>query len=435
MRMLFHVSLFIAFASRLHAEDWPQWQGVRHDAEWRETGVVEKFPEGGPKVLWRAPIGLGYSGPAVAGGKVYVFDYLLKNDQANTGAAQKGAQFGDERVLCLNESDGSVAWEYKYACEYHIAYPDGPRGTPTVNEGKVYVLGAEGNLTCLDAAKGGVIWKLDLHEAYKAKTPQWGFSCSPLIDGKKLIVTAGGEGALVVALDKDTGKEIWKALSAREPGYSTPAIVEAGGVRQLLVFHAEALAGLDPETGKLFWSVPIEANNGMAIMTPVKSGDVVYAGARSSKGVAVKLDADKPDGKVLWRADPKTGLFAKTCSPVVEGEYMYGVCENGELRCVKVATGERMWESVEPVAGVKANSGAAYIVKNGSRYIIFNEKGDLIFAHLSPKGYEEISRAHILEPTSGALARTVLWSHPAFADKKCFARNNKEIVCVNLAAE
>lgn len=434
MRFISIFGLCIAAVLGLRAEDWPQWEGAHRNDEWHESGLIEKFPEGGPAVLWRTPINLGYSGPAVVAGKVYVFDYLVKGG-ATGDQNKRGTLQGEERILCLDAASGKQVWEYKYPSQYTIAYPSGPRATPTVSDGKVYALGAEGTLSCLDAGKGTLLWKKDLCVEYKTTTPMWGFACHPLVDGNKLFCIVGGEGSVVVAFDKDSGKELWKALNAREPGYSSPVITEAGGKRQLLVWSSESLNGLDPESGKVYWTVPIVPNNGMSIMMPVRSGDVLYVGARVNQGVAVKLDTEKPDAKVLWRADSKTGLFAKTCAPVVDGEYMYGVCENGELRCVKMETGERIWESYAPVAGVKAGSAAAYIVKNGTRYIIFNEKGDLIFANLSPKGYEEISRAHILEPTGTNNGRPVVWSHPAFADKKCFARNDKEIICVNLALE
>ena len=434
MRTLVVLCVGFVLMSAIRCEDWPQWQGVNRDGVWNESGLLEKFPEGGPKVLWRKPVHTGYAGPAVTGGKVYVCDFAI-----NTGAIvdpnKRGVLQGDERILCLDEKNGEQLWEYKYACEYTIAYPGGPRATPTVSGGKVYVLGAMGNLTCLDAEKGALVWKKDFKDDYKVKVPMWGFACHLLVDGSKLISIVGGEGSEVVAFDKDSGKEIWKSLSSVEPGYSSPAITEAGGKRQLLVWSAESLNSLDLETGKPYWTIPIVPANGMAIMAPVRSGDVLYVGARVNQGVGVQLAKDKPDVKELWRADAKSGLFPKTCPPVVDGEYMYGVCENGEMRCVKVATGERLWESFAPVTGAKTGSAAAYIVKNGARFIIFNEKGDLIFATMTPKGYEEISRAHILDATTTVQGRKAIWSHPAFADKKCFARNDSEIVCVDLAAE
>ncbi len=434
MRQLIVLAVCVTCLSALRAEDWPQWQGVRRDSEWRETGLIEKFPATGAKVLWRMPLSYGYSGPAAANGKVYVYDFLIKGE-APADINKKSTIPGEERLQCLDAATGKPLWEHKYPVEYNISYAGGPRATPTVSGGKVYLLGAEGNLTCLDANSGSKIWSQDIHDTFKAKTPMWGFSCHPLVDGNKLICIGGGDGAVAFAVNKDDGKEIWRSLGGVQPGYSSPVIMEAGGARQLLVWSAESLNGLDPEDGKPYWTVPCAPTNFMSIMQPVRSGDVVYVGARINTGVAVKLDPAKPDAKGIWRGDAKTGLFAKTCGPVVDGEYIYGVCEGGELRCVKAETGERLWESFEPVAGVKAGSGAAYLVKNAGRWIIFNEKGDLVFAKLSPKGYEELSRAHILEPTSECFGRKVVWSHPAFADRKCFARNDKEIVCISLAAE
>jgi outer membrane protein assembly factor BamB len=432
---LFVASWFgFVLLSAIHAEDWPQWQGPRRDGTWEESGLLEKFPDGGPKVLWRKPVHTGYAGPAVVVGKVYVCDYLI-NGGAIADQNKRGVLQGEERVVCLDAKNGEQLWEYQYPCEYTIAYPGGPRAVPTVSGGKVYVLGAMGNLTCLDAEKGAVIWKKDFKEDYKVKVPLWGFACHPLVDGSKLISIVGGVGSEAVAFDKDSGKEIWKSLSSGEPGYSSPAITEAGGKRQLLIWSAESLNGIDVETGSPYWSVAIAPNNFMSIMTPVRSGDVLYVGGRVNQGVAVQLSKDKPEVKELWRATATTGLYAKTCSPIVDGAYMYGACENGALRCVKVETGERIWETFAPVAGVKMDSGAAYIVKNGARCIIFNEKGDLIFATLNPKAYEEISRAHIIEPTGAVFGRKAVWSHPAFSDKKCFARNDSEIICVDLAAE
>jgi outer membrane protein assembly factor BamB len=417
----------------LFAEDWPQWLGEHRDSEWRETGLIEKFPAAGPTVLWRTPVGPGYSGPAVADGRVYVFDYQTQGAAGANEPQTRPVVKGSERLLCLDEATGKPLWEYAYDCPYEISYPGGPRATPTVFGGKVYGLGAEGDLFCLNAQNGKLIWKKNFKKDYGVKTPLWGFSCNPLVDGKKLICIVGGEGSVAVAFDKDSGAEIWKALSAREPGYSSPEIIDAGGVRQLLIWHPEALASLDPETGKPYWSVPIAPMYGMSIMTPRKVGNNVYVGGIGFKSVMVKLDAERPTEAVLWRGDKSTGIFPKIGTPVVDGDYLYGVGLDGEMQCIKAETGERMWETYAVVSGQKVNSGGAFVVKNGSRYVIFNETGDLIFAHLTPKAYEEISRAHLVDPTEKTFGRDVVWSHPAFAQKKCFARNGKEIICVDLA--
>src|SRR5919204_3817134 len=228
MRMLFAVLLFPLPAL---ADDWPQWLGPQRDAVWRETGILDKFPEGGPKALWRTPVKVGYAGPAVAGGKVYLMDFetdkAIPKDSFNRGELP-----GNERVLCLDAATGKPVWEHKYPARYTISYPNGPRCTPTVQGGKVYTLGAEGNLHCLDAASGAVAWSKDFKKDYGAKTPMWGFCGHPLVDGQKLVCIVGGEGSLAVAFDKDTGKEIWRSLSAKETGYSVPTLIEAGGKRQ-----------------------------------------------------------------------------------------------------------------------------------------------------------------------------------------------------------
>src|SRR5207245_1192283 len=191
--------------------------------------------------LWRAAIGGGYAGPAVANGRVYITDRQLAQGASNPADPfARGVIRGTERALCLNETDGKLIWKYEYDCPYTVSYPAGPRATPLVSGGKVYTLGAEGNLCCLEASSGKLIWSKDFKKDYNAKTPLWGFAGNPLLDGPRLICLAAGEGSTVVALDKDTGSEIWHALNAKEPGYSSPMICEAGGKRQLIILHPEA---------------------------------------------------------------------------------------------------------------------------------------------------------------------------------------------------
>ena len=286
----------------VHADDWPQWLGPQREGVWRETGIVDTFPAGGPRVRWRAPVAAGYAGPAVAQGRVYLTDRVLAKDaKLPANAFMRGNIPGTERVLCFNEADGKALWTHEYDCPYTISYPLGPRTTPTVKDGKVYTLGAEGNLLCLDAAKGTVVWSRDLKKDYGVKAPMWGFSAHPLLDGQKLICMVGGEGSTVVAFDKDTGKEIWRALSAREPGYCPPMIYEAGGKRQVIIWHAQALAGLDPETGQVYWSQPVESYQGMAISTPRKRGDALFITGVMNTAVMLRLAPDKPAAEVVWR--------------------------------------------------------------------------------------------------------------------------------------
>lgn len=436
MRMTRAILFLTLFASASLAADWPQWMGPTRDGVWTEMGTLDKFPEGGPKVLWRTPIAGGFAGPAVVGDRVYVTDYVTDADwRKKSSPSARPPITGKERVLCLDAKSGKVVWKHEYDCPYAISYPCGPRCTPTVADGKVYTLGAEGNLLCLDATKGDVVWSKELKKAYNTETPIWGFCGHPLVDGKKLICLVGGQGSVAVAFDKDTGKELWKAVSAKEPGYCPPSIIEAGGTRQLLIWDAEKVNSLDPETGKVYWSIPLAPSYDMSIMAPRKGGDYLYAGGIGSKGMLIKLAKDKPAAEPAWTGKGTTALYPVNSTPIVDGEMMYGVDQNGALRGVKFATGERVWETFAPCAGGNraTNNGTAFLVKNGEKYFLFSETGDLIIAKLSPKGYEEISRAKILDPTGISFPRDVVWSHPAFANQCVYARNDREIVCVSLA--
>jgi outer membrane protein assembly factor BamB len=431
-------------------QDWPQWLGPMRDGVWRETGILEKFPKDGPKFAWRTPIGGGYSGPAVVGDRVYVTDRVLADGVSNPSNQFDTREVkGTERVLCLDAKDGSIVWKYEYECPYKISYQAGPRTTPVVSGGKVYTLGAMGDLLCLDAAKGAdkgkPIWSKNFPKDYDAHVPMWGFSSHPLLDGEKLICLVGGKETAVVAFDKNNGKELWRSLSVTEIGYCPPMIYEAGGKRQLIIWTPEAVHSLNPDDGKPYWSEEFKVKANMSIPTPRLAGDQLLVTCFYNGSMMLKLDKDKPAETVLWKGKgtgerPKQtdGLHAVMCTPFIKDGYIYGVCSYGELRCLKAETGERVWESLKATGEQdkpEERWANAFIVAQGDRYFLFNEKGDLIIAKLTPKEYQEISRAHILEPTGNATGRPVVWSHPAFAHRSMFARNDKEIVRVNLAKE
>jgi outer membrane protein assembly factor BamB len=427
-------------ADRLHADDWPQWLGPQRDGVWRESGIVETFPEGGPKVRWRTPIGAGYAGPAVAKGRVFVCDRvtgeaLRRNDNFNRAHLP-----GTERVLCLDEATGRILWKHEYDCPYDLAYPSGPRTTPVVADGKVFTLGAESHLLCLDADKGAVLWSREFKKDFNANTPVWGFSANPLLDGRKLICVAGGAGTVAVAFDKDTGKELWRSLSAREPGYCPPMIYEFGGARQLIIWHPEAINSLDPETGRVNWSVPFEIRSGLTVPTPRKVGDLLFVTSFYNGPMLLKVGAPATKPEMVWRGNSNSErntdkLHSIMTTPFIEGGHIYGVCSYGQLRCLTLDSGERVWETLKATGATGANDRwrHAFLVKHADRFFIANERGDLIIAKLTPKGYEELSRAHLVEATNPSPPRGVVWSHPAFANKSVYFRNDKEIACFSLA--
>lgn len=438
MNRLLSLGLVFAVTGSILADDWPGWLGPNRDSLWRESGIVDKFPESGLTVKWRVPVSLGYSGPAVAGDRVFVTDYVRESGDVSNNPGERKQLTGRERVLCFGASDGKPIWEHSDPVTYKISYPSGPRTTPTVSGSKVYTLGAEGLLLCLDVKDGQVIWSKELKREYKTESPIWGFCGAPLVEGQKLICLVGGQGSEVVAFDKDSGKELWKALSsgAVGSGYCPPSIIESAGKRQLLIWTAEDLNSLDPETGKVYWSQPLKPEYGMAIAIPRKHGNLLFASGIGAVGAVFKLDDSKPGAEVVWRGTTKTAVYSANTTPVIDDDgILYGAdCMSGQFRAVKLDTGERLWDTFAPTTNTRRGGhGTVFIVRNGDRYFLFSETGDLILAKLSARGYDEISRFHVLDPTGECFGRSVVWSHPAFANKCCYARNDKELVCVSLA--
>ena len=413
-------------------DEWPQWMGPRRDNVWREEGILERFPEGGPKVLWRAPVKGGYAGPAVAGGKVFVTDFSAEGNLPGDNFERKTAR-GTERILCLDEETGAVLWEHSWPVTYTISYPAGPRCTPTVDGDRVYTLGAEGDLLCLDVAGRRVLWSKDLKKEYDTKAALWGWAGHPLVDGERLVVVAGTAKAHVVALDKTTGKELWRAGTAPEQGYSPPTIVEVGGRRQVVLMKPDGMYAVDPESGKILWETPYNADNGSIIMAPVRMGEWLYVGGFQEKNLLVKLAADGSGVEPVWRNKAKHGISAVNVQPFPDGDLLYGFHEKGDLRCVQIPSGEVKWSTPGPLGDRPPSTGTAFLCRHGDRFFLFAETGDLVIAELSATGYRELDRTHLLDPTQSAFGRGVVWSAPAYADRSVFVRNDRELVRVSLA--
>lgn len=437
--VLFSVSLCVALGHSAIADDWPQWLGPERSSVWRETGIVHKFPEDGLPVKWRAECGLGYSGPAVAAGKVFLADYVKESGTVTNNPGGRDELKGRERLLCLDANTGELLWKFEYEQPYFVSYPGGPRCTPTVDGDRVYSLGAEGKLFCLAVDDGQVIWGKDFKKEYQAATPFWGHSAHPLVDGDLLFCLVGSDGNAAMAFDKHTGKEVWRALSANDgPGYCPPTMIEHAGVRQLLIWHPESINSLDPKTGKVYWSIPLKPAYGMSVTAPRKAGSYLFASGIGEVGALLRLDDDKPGAEVVWRGEQRSAVYCCNSTPFIEDGTIYG-CDvgTGYLIAARLSDGQRLWETRKATrdGDRRDRHATAFIVQHDDHYFLFAETGDLISAKLSPSGYTEISRFHVLEPTNEAFRRNVVWSHPALANRCLFARNDKEIVCVSLAAE
>ena len=432
------------------ADDWPQWLGPRRDAIWREQGLVAAIPPGGLSVEWRAPVAGGYSGPAVANGRVYLTDYVARDGELVNGPNDRTVRVGTERLLCLDAASGRLLWSHEQECGYSLSYASGPRCTPTVADGRVYSLGAEGNLACLEDQTGRLLWSKDFKRDYAAPSPIWGFCGHPLVEGDLLICLVGGPGSVAVAFDRITGEERWTSLTASESGYCPPTIIEHGGTRQLLIWDADNLNALEPQTGRVLWSQPLKPMYGMSIMAPqvadTSLGRVLFASGIGRVGALFALAADAPAPRVLWRGEPKSAVYCANSTPFIAGDTLYGCdCDTGGLTAVALADGRRLWESLAPTTGGERRSkhGTAFLVRQAepvaddpagtTRTWIFSETGDLILARLSPDRYEELGRMHVVDPTNECFGREVVWSHPAFAGGRIFVRNDRELVCVSAA--
>jgi outer membrane protein assembly factor BamB len=423
-------------------DDWPQWRGPHRDGVWRESGVVDSLPAE-LDYRWRTPIGGGFAGPAVVADRVYVTDRVLPPGVSNPENRWNRTDpvDGSERVLCLDAATGRIVWSHQYPCRYEISYPAGPRATPTVHAGKVYTLGAMGDLLCLEADTGRVVWSRNYVTDFGTRMNLWGMAAAPLIDGDRLILLAGGrDGGCVLALDKDDGRELWRALDADDPGYSAPAIIHFGGVRQLIVWNPVGLHSLDPDSGRLYWSQPFETRMGHSVASPVfdaKRG-LLLVSSFFHGSLMMQLDDRRPAARLLWKGTSDSelpqstdGLHALMCTPVLQDGYVYGICSYGRLRCLEASTGRRLWGTY--AATPEGRWSNAFLIQHQDRFFLCNEQGQLMIARLSPRGYDEISRAKLIEPTNTAGRRQVVWSHPAFAGRCVYARNDKEIVCVDLS--
>ena len=430
-------------ATHAQADDWPQWRGTDRLAVWSETGIVDRFPDSGLKVAWRTPVRSGFAGPAVADGRVFVLDWREDPESRTLD--------GTERLVALDEETGAVLWTHEWATSYRMlqaSYAIGPRATPTVDGDRVYAVGASGALRCVDAASGELIWSRNYIDDYDTSVATWGVASAPLVDGDRLIAIVGGEpDALVVAFDKRTGAELWRAVEVvGEMGYGQPVIYEAGGVRQLIVWHAAALVSLDPETGETYWEEPWEVGAGMSVATPVRDGHYLLVSQFYNGSMMMRLDTDRPSASVLWKGasrsempDETDGLHALITTPIVAGGHVYGVGSYGELRGLDARTGERLWMSDRMT--VQARWGTAYMVRQGDRYFVSNDEGYLIIARFTPEGYVEVDRTMLLEATSHSgygpqrrFDRLVNWSHPAFANRHVVQRNDDEVIRASLAA-
>lgn len=412
----------LPMAGPLMAADWPQWRGPDRDGAWTETGILSSFPAKGLTPKWTVPVGFGYSTPIISNGKLYLSDLVVENSNVF------------ERVLCFNARSGKRVWLTQHRTSapdwfFNPAQMRGPGSTPLIHHGRIYALSMFFVLKCHKARTGAVVWKRDLATEYQL--PPTSLDASPLVDGNLLILPIGGKPAAgVVAFDLSTGREVWKALD-QAATWSSPVIVLAGGTRQLIVWMRQSVTSLNPTNGAIFWSLPTVSGGSpgfAAVSTPVIQGDRLLI-----SGLMLQLDRNHPAAKVLW-PDTSSGtrrILSDTSTPLFRGDYVYSPRSGGLFVCLEAATGREVWQT-NTVTSLR-NGACVHLTPNGNFVFLFTDQGDLVRAQLTPAGYRELARVHLLEPTSPLFENKFAWAAPSFANRDIFVRNDRELRCYSLA--
>lgn len=410
-------------------DDWPDWRGKNREGKWYEKGVITTFPSEKIKAKWSVPVAAGYSGPTVSDYKVYLTDRTTRPAQ--------------ERVHCFDANTGKSLWSFAYDCEYiGIGYPAGPRASVVIDENRAYSLGSMGHLFCFDKASGKVLWNRDLNADYEIRMPIWGIAAAPLIVGNNLILNIGGSNnACIVALDKIDGTELWRNLED-DASYVAPILIEQAGKEVLVVWTGQNVVGMNPDNGTVYWIEKFEQQKMVInIATPVTENNYLFVSSFYDGSMLLKLDDNKLNATKVWRRQGKNerntdALHCIMSTPLILGEYIYGVDSYGELRCLDLLTGDRIWEDLTAVK--KDRWANIHFIQNGELIYMFNEQGELIVSKLSKDGFDEISRAKLIEPTKEQLNRRgegVTWAHPAFANKHVFIRSDEELLCADLSVK
>jgi outer membrane protein assembly factor BamB len=386
--------------------DWPHWMGPNYNGSSPETALLTTWPKGGPKVLWKVKGGDGYSSVAVVGGRAFT---LVQRDN-------------QEVVIALAVKNGQEVWARPIGPAYKNKFGDGPRSTPTVQGGRVYVQSVHGPVLCLDAGKGEVIWQKDLMKQFKGENIDWGLSASPRLDGDAVLVIPGAPGASVAALGTLSGSTTWKSGDDKA-AYATPVVLEVAGTRQAIFFTATKLWAVDRADGKELWSVPWEIEFKVNICTPLVIGKRLFVSTGEKAGCALFEPQAKGPPKVIWeKKGPKSTMLNYWANAVVHGQHLYGL--SGEydkaidLNCVELATGNLVWS--------RKKFGKGAITLAAGHLFITTKAGDLVLVEATPIGYLE--RARLVEFLGEN--RTV----PTISGGKMFLRDREHIYCLDIAA-
>ena len=382
---------------------WTNFRGPKRDGKYEEASVSTSWPSNGLPVLWKQPIGVGYASFVIADGKAYTIE-------------QRRSQ---EVVAAYDINTGRELWIQKWNAEFNDSTGDGPRATPTWDQGRIYSLGATGELRCLDANSGAVMWGKNILSENQAKNLQWAQAASPLIVDDKVVVLPGGaNGKSVVAYNKMTGAPVWKVLDDPQ-AYVSPMLAELAGRRQIVVVSSFRVVGLAPENGAMLWSYPWNTDMGINVSQPiVVDRNRFFISSGYGKGAAlveVKGSGNSFTASTIWE---NKNMKNKFNSSVLHNGYVYGLDE-GILVCLDVNTGERKWK--------EGRYGYGQVVLAGNHLIVTSDQGDVALVNASPDKYTEVARFTALQGQT--------WNYPALANGRLLVRNSTEMAAFDITAK
>jgi outer membrane protein assembly factor BamB len=419
----------------LAADSWPQFRGPERTGRSAEKGLLQEWPKGGPSLLWTfAEAGIGFSSPAIVGDKLYI----------------AGAHGDDSFVICLNVASGKEAWRHKLGPIFTFqnnTWGDGPRSTPTVDGSLLYALGGFGDLVCLEAAGGKEVWRKHLAKDLDGEMMTvWGYSESPLVDGDKLVCQPGGPQGTLAALDKKTGKVLWRSKELKDKAtYASLRVAEIGGVRQYIALtyisdaEGSAVAGVAADDGRLLWYQPFQKGSSYAVVpTPIIQGNLVYVTAGYGAGCRL-LNVNAGGGgkfqvKDLYSRKTWKNMKNTHGGVVLVDDNVYGHSERLGWVCQELKTGRIAWEDA---GKLECESGA--IIYGDGRLYLYSDQGVAVLLKASAKGWEEAGRFELPmkskapenRPTS---QRAGIWTHPAIADGRLYLRDQELLFCYDIRA-
>jgi len=382
-------------------DDWPQWRGPNRDGLSRETGLLSNWPAGGPPLVWKATgLGAGYSTVTVDGGRIFTL----------------GAARDIEYLIALDARTGKELWRTRLGRRYENNRGDGPRGAPTVEGARVYALGGNGDLACVEAATGKVVWHVNLLSRFSAGNIGWGISESPLVLSDRVLLNAGGRGGSLVALSKKDGSTIW-ATESDEAGYSSAVVANIRGVRQAVFFTGERTLGVRVDDGSVLWSYRRVSNRTANVATPIVRGNFVFVSSDYGTGCALlEIQGDQSGmsaREVYFHQDMKN----HHASSVLVDDTLFGF-SSSILTALDFATGRVLWRD--------RSVGKGSLVVADGRLYLFGENGVAGLAEAMRAGYQETGRFEL--QTSGSPT----WSHPVVANAKLYLRDQDTLYCYDV---